>query len=304
MPIIQHLLRECYNSFMSGRRKDYYPSYYRDKRRREQAVLAISTIILGVLVLGLIALALVYFIKPRENLEQLAQRRDEIVQPSVPATGPAPSQVPTPEEENLLKTEDITDVGSSVPEMSLAPVQLAGVEPAADQPPPPQMTPEQSAGGEGAETASELPADESATPVKSDESKAGASAEKPNADQAKPEAKKEEKPKEKPKDKPAPKKETPKKPTPKKETKPSEPVYRYNVFAGTYDSESEANQQREHLIEMGLQSSVSARGAGDAKTYVVAVGSSLDTYEQALALKNKLREAGFGSSYILRREAQ
>jgi cell division protein FtsN len=284
---------------MSGRRKDYYPSYYQDKRRREHAVLVLSAVVVGVAVLGLIILALVYILRPRENLEQLAQRRSEIVEPAIPATGPAPTETPPPVDENLLKPEDVTDTASSVPEMSLAPVQLSGGEVAADTPPPPQMTPEQSAAQPGDEATPVLPADESASPAKPADGSTQATPDKPKAaEEKKPEVKK-------PVAKPAaetPKKVTPKKPAPKKETKPAEPVYRYNVFAGTYDSEAEAAKQKEHLIEMGLSSSVTSRSSGDAKTYVVAVGSSLDTYDKAVALKNKLREAGFSSAYILRRE--
>ena len=41
--IIHHKLVECYNPAMSGRKREYYPSYYRDKRKRERAVLVLST---------------------------------------------------------------------------------------------------------------------------------------------------------------------------------------------------------------------------------------------------------------------
>ncbi len=281
---------------MSGRKREFYPSYYRDKRKREHAVLVLSSVIVGILVLGLLILAGVYMLRPRENLDQLAQRRDEIVgtAPSTQATDGMPKPAATPvqvEDEQLLKPEDVTEVGSSVPEMSLAPVQFSGEEPEIDAPPPPQMTPEESA-DTGEEAAPGLP---------SDEAKPGTEAapDKPKAPEAKPKPKPEEKPKAKPEEK----KETPKKPAPKKpEPKPAEPAYKFNVYAGLYNSESEANQQKSRLVEMGLQSSIIARNQGDGKTYLLAVGSALGNYDQAVSLKNKLREAGFSGAYILRRE--
>jgi cell division protein FtsN len=282
---------------MSGRKREYYPSYYRDKRKRERTVLVLSTVIIALVGIGLLVLAGVYLLRPRENLDQLAQRRDEIVgtAPSTQTASGLPKPTATPvkvEEEQLLKPEDVTEVGSSVPEMSLAPVQFSGEEPAPDAPPPPQMTPEKSADN-GNEAVPALPADENAKPG------AETAPEKPKAAEEKPKPKPEEKPKAKPEEK----KETPKKPAPKKpEPKPAEPAYKYNVYAGLYTSESEANKQKSRLVEMGLQSSIIARNQGDGKSYLVAVGSALENYDQAVSLKNKLREAGFGGAYILRRE--
>lgn len=281
---------------MSGRKREYYPSYYRDKRKREHAILVLSTIIIGIFVLGLLVLAGVYMLRPRENLDQLAQRRDEIVDtaPLTKAAGGMPKPLATPvkvEDEQLLKPEDVTEVGRSVPEMSLAPVQFFGEEPEADAPPPPQVAPEESA-DTGEETAPGLPADEAKPGTET-------TPETPKTPEDKPKPKPEEKPKAKPEEK----KETPKKPAPKKpEPKPAEPAYKFNVYAGLYNSETEANKQKSRLVEMGLQPSIIARNQGDGKTYLVAVGSALENYDQAVSLKNKLREAGFTGAYILRRE--
>ena len=294
--IIHHTFIECYIPAMSGRKREFYPSYYRDKRKRERTVLVLSTIIVGLLVVGLLVLAGVYMLRPRENLDQLAQRRDEIVgtAPSTQAAEGMPKPAATPvkvEDEQLLKPEDVTEVGSSVPEMSLAPVQFSGEEPEVDAPPPPQMTPEEAA-DVGEDAAPNLPVDEANPGTETAPEKPKATEDKPNP-----------KPEEKPKAKPEEKKETPKKPTPKKpEPKPAEPVYKFNVYAGLYNSESEANKQKSRLVEMGLQSSIISRNQGDGKTYLVAVGSALENYDQAVSLKNKLREAGFSGAYILRRE--
>ena len=84
--------------------------------------------------IGLLVLTGFYLLRPRENLpDQLAQRRGEMVgtaQTSQSADGmPKPAATPVKvEEEQLLKPEDVTEVGSSVPEMSLAPVQFSGGE--------------------------------------------------------------------------------------------------------------------------------------------------------------------------------
>ncbi len=286
---------------MSGRKREYYPSYYRDKRRRERAVLFLSTVIVALIGIGLVVLAGVYMLRPRENLDQLAQRRSEIVGTGSSATASAniskqaASQL---KEEQLLKPEDISEVGNSVPEMSLAPIQITGGEVVVDQSPPPQVTPKQSADGQAAEPSPSIPDDESSHPAKP---KNEASPEKPKAEEAKPQPKPAENPKVKSGEKPSGPAQKPAPPQ-KQETKPSEPTYKFNVYAGVWNSETEANRQKSHLQEMGLQSSIIARSQGDGKSYLVAVGSSLENYDQAAALKNKLREAGFSGAYILRRE--
>lgn len=281
---------------MSGRKREYYPSYYRDKRRRERAILALSAVTLGILCISLLVLAGIFLLRPRENLEQLAQRRGEIVATAQkPASAEAfmPAAVPV-KDDQIYKPEDITEVAKSVPEMSLAPIQFTGAEQPVDKPPPPQITPEKAANGRG-EVEQGQPESESAAPPKPEpvaeqEKARDAEVKKPQQPADKPKPKPEEKPKEQPK------------PAPKKEAKPAEPTYKYTVYAGVYASESEANRQEERLIGMGLHPKVIIRGQGESKSYLVSVGTALSEYDQANVLKNKLREAGFNGAYILRRE--
>ena len=72
---------------MGLRKRDVYPQYYRAKRRRERIAIGASIVVSVVIITALLALAIAYFIRPREGLDELAQRRDEIVAPTVEELG-------------------------------------------------------------------------------------------------------------------------------------------------------------------------------------------------------------------------
>jgi len=131
---------------VTGRRKDYYPQYYLAKRNRERMVLAGTVVFLAVVVVGLVVLAVVYFTKPRADLEQLAEAQPEIVAPEPEKTAqPAPPVAPSPvDRQELLALEDVEEYAESVPELSLMPADIApGAEPAAaEEVPPPQVAEE------------------------------------------------------------------------------------------------------------------------------------------------------------------
>lgn len=268
---------------MSGRRKEYYPQYYLAKRQRERAVLVATLVFAGVIAVGLIVLAVVYFTKPRAGLEQLAADRPEMVAPETqqPAAAKPPVALPRAEEQSLLALEDVKEYATSVPELSLMPSDLApGAEPAKpEETPPPQVT--------------EEPAQPGETPPAVQEE-----VEKP---QSEPEKAKEEPKKEpeKPKEQPKPEK----KPDKPKEQAPAKSGYIYVVIAGVFSSESEANRQRDRLRELGFESRLSTRGAGESKSYAIEVGAPLEEYKPAEAVKNKIRDAGFANAVVLRRDA-
>ncbi|OGK08636.1 MAG: hypothetical protein A2Y63_06450, partial [Candidatus Riflebacteria bacterium RBG_13_59_9] len=205
----------------------------------------------------------------------------------------APAQaMPRPEpDQPLVALEDITEYGISVPEVSLIPEGLSG-GPLADETPPPQMTEEVATGSEVA-----TPAEEVEQPPPAEES--GQSSVSPKKEKPKPEesaaVKKEEE--KKPEEGKKPEEKKPK-------ARPAEPVYTFSVYAGVYDSEVEANRQRDRLIELGFQSTISVRSQGEKKEYALQVGSSLEEYEPAEAVKNRLREAGFPQAIVLRRETR
>ncbi len=84
---------------------------------------------------------------------------------------------------------------------------------------------------------------------------------------------------------------------------PARSRYIYVVIAGVFGSEAEANRQRDRLRELGFESKLSVRGAGESRSYAVEVGAPLDEYKPAEAVKNKLRDAGFSNAVVLRRDA-
>jgi len=277
-------------------RRDYYPRYYREKRRRERIVLGVTVAVVVLLVLGGIALPLVYLLMPRADLEQFAERLPEITEASSPAAVPASPPVAPPaaaEAAPLLALEDVTEYGISVPELSLIPEGLGGGGPAAAEPPPPQVTEEAVSGGEVAAPAVEVeqPPAEGESPARSEAKKeAGSPPKRPQA------------PKQAGTDGEKAGQDRPETPKPQPQPKPKEPVYSFIVYAGVFDSEAEAGRQRERLSELGFQSTLSVRSRGEKKVYYLQVGSALSQYEPAEAVKNKLAEAGFANPFVLRRE--
>ncbi len=255
---------------MSLRRRDVYPQYYRAKRRRERIVVGASIVVAVVIITALLALAIAYFIRPREGLDELAQRRDEIVAPRTEEApvGTAPVVEPQPVEDTpIIALEDITEWAPSVPEVSLIPEGLGTGEPPPEELPLPQMTEEVAPVEEPSESTEEEP------PSEEDE---------PQARQ--------------PEEEPAPARTT------EPETKPSEPQYTFTVLVGVYDNESEANRQRDRLLELGFQATVLVRSYGDKKSYPVQVEPPLEEFELADAVKKRLRDAGFSDAAVLRRD--
>ncbi len=267
---------------MSIRRRDVYPQYYRAKRRRERIVLGASIVVAAVIVIGFIVLVVAYFVRPREGLEELAQRRDEIVSPAseeVPAAQP-PAEPQPAEEEPLLTLDDITEWETSVPELSLIPEGLGTGEPAPEEPPLPQMTEEVAA--EEAESPPEAAADEESAP-------------EPGPPESEPEEAA-------PAQTSEPESRPDAEPSRPSSSGPSEPKYTFTVLVGVYDSESEANRQRDRLLELGFQAGILARSYGDKKSYTVQVNPPLEEFELANAVKKRLREAGFSDAVVLRRD--
>jgi cell division protein FtsN len=257
------------------RKRDVYPQYYRAKRRRERIAIGASIVVAVVIVTALLALAIAYFIRPREGLDELAQRRDEIVAPTVEEeqAAAAPTAEPQPvEEAPLIALEDITEWAPSVPEVSLIPEGLGTGEPPPEEPPLPQLTEEV------------VPAEEEPEPEEEEETPA-----------------EEESQAQQPEEEPTPARpsEPETRPSP---PKPSEPQYTFTVLAGVYDNESEANRQRDRLLELGFQASVLSRSYGDKKSYPVQVDPPLDEFELADAVKKRLRDAGFSDAAVLRRD--
>jgi len=260
---------------VSLRRRDVYPQYYRAKRRRERIVIGASIVVAVVIVTALLALAVAYFIRHREGLDELAQRRDEIVAPAAEETQAVSTPVAEPQpvqDTPILALEDINEWAPSVPEVSLIPEGLGTGEPPPEEPPLPQMTEEV------------VPAEEEPEPAEEEEAPVE---EEPQARQ--------------PEEEPAPARTTEPETRPSP-PKPSEPQYTFTVLAGVYDNESEANRQRDRLLELGFQASVLARSYGDKKSYPVQVDPPLDEYELADAVKKRLRDAGFSDAAVLRRD--
>jgi cell division protein FtsN len=269
---------------VSIRRRDVYPQYYRAKRRRERMVLGASIVVAAVIVIGFVALAVAYFLRPREGLEELAQRREEIVAPAsedVPAAQQAATQPQPAEEQSLLMLDDITEWETSVPELSLIPEGLGTGEPTPEEPPLPQITEEVAAAEEA-----EAPSDDAAE----EEAEAEPSAPESEPEESAPEQT----------DEPESRPDT--EPSRPATSPPADPQYTFTVLAGVYDSESEANRQRDRLLELGFQAAVLVRSYGDKKSYPVQVNPPLEEYELADAVKKRLREAGFSDAVVLRRD--
>ena len=260
---------------MSLRKRDVYPQYYRAKRRRERIAIGASIVVAVVIITALLALAIAYFLRPREGLDELVQRRDEIVAPAAEEAQPTAETAPEPrptEQAPLIALEDIDEWAQSVPELSLIPEGLGTGEPPPEEPPLPQLT-------------------EEVVPVE----------EEPEAEEEEETPAEEESQAQQPEEEPAP--ERPSEPEPRPSPpKPSEPQYTFTVLAGVYDNESEANRQRDRLLELGFQASVLSRSYGDKKSYPVQVDPPLDEFELADAVKKRLRDAGFSDAAVLRRD--
>lgn len=271
---------------MSLRRRDVYPQYYRAKRRRERIAIVASIVVAVVIITAFLALAIAYFIRPREGLDELAQRREEIIAPQAEEAQASPAPVAQPQpaaEAPLIALEDITEWAPSIPEVSLIPEGLGTGEPPPEEPPLPQLTEEVVPAEEPSEPAGEEPspaaeAAREAEPARQPETQATPA--RASETESRPES-------------------SQPKPSP---PKPSKPQYTFTVLVGVYDNESEANRQRDRLLELGFQATVLVRSYGDKKSYPVQVEPPLEEFELADAVKKRLRDAGFSDAAVLRRD--
>lgn|GEM_PF-1977677 len=280
---------------MSGRR-DYYPQYYRAKRRRERAVLVISTLVIvvvGVAVLIFLSVYLSRLFRHPSSLEEIVARKEGR---AVPASGEHRTQEPVEPtgiagavaQPKLIALEDVVEYAESVPEVSIIPQGL-GTSAATEPEESTTVSEEEVEPGSSAEAPPEERAEGSAPsePPPAPEAKPAAAAGKAPSEEA-------ERPPEKPK------------PPEKKE--PAEPVkatpqYTFTVFAGVYKDDSTASAEMSRLRELGFKPGMITRSQGGKKSHLVYVGEPLPDYELAEAVKKKLQEAGFSDAYILRKSA-
>jgi len=275
-------------------RRDYYPQYYRAKRRRERAVLAISTLVIVVVGLAFIIFLSIYLsrlFRHPSTLEEMAAQTGELAAPVVeepPAEGRGePTGIAEDKAQpKLVALEDITEYAESVPEVSIIPQGL-GTPPAA-------------------ETEESLTTEEEVEPDSSEEAASGEETEQaphpeprpaPEPEPAaagSPSSEESERPSEKPAPQPSEKKE-PQKPA------RAVPQYTFTVFAGVYKEDGKATREMSRLRELGFKPGKLTRSQGGKKSYLVYVGEPLPDYELAEAVKKKLQEAGFSDAYILRK---
>lgn len=277
---------------MVGRR-DYYPQYYRAKRRRERAVLVISTfVVVGVVIAAIIFLG-VYLgrlFRHPSMLEEIVAQKEELATP--PAEGPpavaaeGPAGITAPREQvKLIALEDITEYAESIPEVSIIPQGLGTPGPVETQESPSE-TEQEAEAASSAEAAAEAPV-EASPQVEPEPAAAPSKPESAGAQQRQePESRRSEA------NKPA--KEKPAKKTPR---------YVFTAFAGIYKDDSDANRQMARLRELGFKPGKLTRSQAGKKSYLVSVGEPLPEYELAEAVKKKLQEAGFSDAYILRKSA-
>ncbi len=88
-----------------------------------------------------------------------------------------------------------------------------------------------------------------------------------------------------------------------------EAKFTYLVFASVIRSDDEkgggveerVRQTRERLMELGFSATAIDRSQGEKKIFLIQVNGTFTDYEKAEAVKNKLKEAGFSETYILRK---
>jgi hypothetical protein len=84
------------------------------------------------------------------------------------------------------------------------------------------------------------------------------------------------------------------KPKPPKPAGP--PTYEYKIYAGSYPSQTAADEGKRGLGALGLTGSIIKNGAD----YNLLVGT-LTNFEAALALRSKLESSGYGGSFVTRK---
>lgn len=74
------------------------------------------------------------------------------------------------------------------------------------------------------------------------------------------------------------------------------PSYEYKIYAGSYPSQGDADEGKRGLGALGLTGTIIKNGAD----YNLLVGT-LENFEAALALRKKLEDSGYGSSFVTRK---
>ncbi len=75
----------------------------------------------------------------------------------------------------------------------------------------------------------------------------------------------------------------------------------YNVYAGSYNSRSDADRYKEQLATLGFQANVVVIESESRSDYLLRI-TTLEDYAAAGALKGKLVDSGFGSAFVTRQQ--
>ncbi len=266
-----------------------------------------SFLVVVVVVIGIVVFLGVYlfrvFNKPVTLEEMVAQKSARQVKEQASAKTFKPVEKGAPPRKfvpdaDFVTLEEIERFSESVPEIS---VQLLSTDTVGSEV---EKVEEGGKVGDEALTVSEQGVEEKPGSTKPAEAKTPpASAEN-------------EKPKEDAKEKESPKTEVPtaqekkqeKRKEPEKPKGEAEiPTYTYTVFAAVIDErkeksvDSKIRELEERLMELGFKSTVIERKQAEVKVYMIQVNGEFTDYDEAEAIKKKLRESGFSNPYILRR---
>lgn len=282
--------------------KEYYPDSYLRKRKRDTTLMRVFIVLrtVGIIGVALVAGVLLYnyVLKPMRTPpadgEQMAAQREELeTQQRLDEANKEKAPAATPTQESASEAAENASSSGSV-----EPVLTANVLSEIDYSnslPLVQVSLHGSNDGnadigesvkdEPAEAVNETPDATGAPDERLSRDDEPATDDKPAESQTKPAE-----------TKPADKPETKPKEEPKVEEKPKTNTggkYRWKVFAGFYDSTSEAEGKAKDLGALGLKASVEKSGP----QYILVVGV-LDDKDAAEALRNKLVSNGFGANVI------
>jgi len=294
---------------VSGKR-NYYPSYYREKRRRERIFLVSSVFVLVVVVIGLGAFLVAYLFRVFKNpvsLEQMVPPQGLAATKQVEKQRKLEQKSPPKkfaEEEQFVTLSDIEGYSQSVPELS---IKLEGVssqtQAEAEEPVPTEETNATSVKVEEEGVENEpAPSTKPAEPGQKAEKEKPAPEEKEKTEQKGEASENQAK-------KGSAVSDSERKGETSQGGAKASPTYIYSVFAGverapkaeTSKAEERVRRMSDRLLELGFKPTVIKREQGDEIVFQIQVGSSFDSYELAEALKQKLKESGFDNAYILRR---
>jgi len=269
-------------------RQDYYPEYYLKKRQKDAIFNRVwkTVIVLVIVTLGIAAGYLIYkqIVEPRrqpsDNTSALAGLKGDLE--AQERLQRAASQVP-PEDvdqatRQLAQEADLDQIAyvQSFPQIHVSvagsnqPVNRQGGTP----------NPGDSVGNEPEADAGDSPPTSPAENPDSARDSGGSSAGRERQDE--PAAQKENKDAE------------PAKPAAAKPEGP--PSYEYKIYAGSYPSQNAADEGKRGLGALGLTGSIIKNGAD----YNLLVGT-LENFDAALALRKKLEDSGYGSSFVTRK---